>query len=445
MTDTVSIGGTAYPILRETLRLQRAVGSSYDALPCSFTVIDEAGAYSFQWGQPVIVTTTPDGAVWAGYIDSIKITLLSPGGALYHQIDCRGTSWLAQKRGLTTDYSGRNPECMVKAIITDVLSAEGVTFDSTSIPDACNYFGATTLFGASTIFTADEKVDVDYKNKTVADLLDYLADYRNKKWSIDEAKKLWFTLRTATAAPWTLTEDDCLTASLDKSGERYRNTEHLLNTSGVIDMVESFPGDGHSYTFTLIYPVHSKPSLKVNGVVVASGDIGINGLSTGKKWYWSKGTDTISQDYTASPLSSGSVLEVSYTGRYGQDVVVDDDTEIAARALIDGTSGIVESVDDINLVMNETGATAYATNLLTTFMASSQILGFRTRKAGLREGMNLTVNLPKLGLSNVDMFIITLSVCEDGPDSSGAIVYYYDVTAVTGPTARAWPTIFGGQ
>jgi hypothetical protein len=333
---------------------------------------------------------------------------------------------------------------MVKAIITGVLAAEGVTFDSTSIPDSCNYFGAGTKFGASTLFTADEKVSVDYKNKTVADLLDFLADYRSKKWSIDAALKAWFTSRTATSAPWTLTEDDCLTATLKKSGERYRNTEHLLNTSGIISMVESFPGDGSTYTFTLIYEVHQKPSLKVNGVAIAASDIGINGLSTGKKWYWSKGTNLISQDYTASPLPAGSVLEVSYVGQYGQDVTVDDDAGIAARALVDGTSGIVESVDDVSLIMNETEATTYATNLLTTFMASTQILTFRTRKSGLLEGMNLTVNLPKLGLSSVAMFITSLSISEGGPDASGAIVYYYDVSAVTGPTARAWPTILGG-
>lgn len=456
MTDSVTIGGVSYSYDQQTLSLQRAVGNSTETTPCTFTITDETGAYTFSEGQTIVVSNTVNGTSFSGYIDNVSKKWLNPGGACEHTIECKGMSWLAQKRVLTTDYSGMNPECMVKHIIDDVLAAEGVTYDSTSIPDSVNYAWAdgngnqwkvyADGNGSQKTVTSDDVIEIDYRNKTIANLFDNLADRRIKTWKLDATKKFYFRLRTAEAAPWTLTTTDIdFTAqpTLKSSGERYRNSQHLLNSNGIQDLTESFDGDGDKRTFTLVFPVHETPSINVNGIITTS--IGINGVDSNKQWYWSKGSNIISQDYSAGAIPIGSTIEITYVGEYDQDVSVSDAAQIAARKTLDQTSGIVESVDSVDNVMTETNATKYANDLLNTMMSSTLVFEFRTIRTGLKEGQNLTVNCPTFDsrLSNVQMFIASISNVPIGPDINGEILGY-DVKAVTGPLQRAWPTIFGG-
>lgn len=135
----VYISSVRYAQERKTLELVRAVGKSKATNPCRFVIKDPAGTLTFQEGQPVQVVTTPDGTVWGGYIDTAQSELMGPLGGLKWSITCKGMDCLAQFHVIMTAYTEMNPLCMIKHICDDYLAADGVTYDSTSIPDNCIY------------------------------------------------------------------------------------------------------------------------------------------------------------------------------------------------------------------------------------------------------------------------------------------------------------------
>jgi len=72
--------------------------------------------------------------------------------------------------------------------------------------------------------------------------------------------------------------------------------------------------DSITRTFLARYPLASVPTIYVDDVAVAAGDVGINGLDTGKKWYWNKGSATITHDTGQAVLTDENTLTMTYYG-----------------------------------------------------------------------------------------------------------------------------------
>src|SRR5690606_91935 len=108
-------------------------------------------------------------------------------------------------------------------------------------------------------------------------------------------------------------------------------------------LTEYKTGDGQNKTFTVGFPIAKVPTITLNDVPQT---VGIKGLESGKDWYWNKGDPVITQDNDATPLEPTDTLKIEYQGEYDIIIFVNDLADIAQRADIEETSGIVEHVED---------------------------------------------------------------------------------------------------
>lgn len=460
MADTVTIGGVTRGILRGSLDITKMLGRSGEGLPCSFTVSDETGALVIQEGTPVTVNSTEAGLIFGGFVtEAIEEEGIGNQNYKSITITCRDMAWLAQKRRHTHTYKNTTCEIVLKALCDfGELHEEGVTYTAASIPDDhvyCYADGHASQVLCYANGNASQKVahsdnlpEARFTRHRVSEILDDFADRLNYYWYFSPLKVLTFRPRTADPAPWALTKNDVYhneetaRATVRRSAEKYRNVHRVRNSNGLMNATQSFNGDGQNQTFSTAMNLHEKPILTVNGSLIDPSLIGINGLEGGKSWYWNEGQSTITQDLTQPPLRAGELLRVDYVGIYPQEVVAQDAAEIAARAALEGNSGIVEEVDDIAREMTESAAQAYASQELTTNKARTVILDFTTDRAGLAEGQALTVDNTVYGL-NTTMLIVSVGI--SGLGLCGAShKYLYRVQAVTGPLALAWAQILGG-
>jgi hypothetical protein len=129
------------------------------------------------------------------------------------------------------------------------------------------------------------------RRRYIDQVFDDLVARTGNEWHIDQTLKIYYRAPIATPAPWALTVADVLCNSeyrptLTTSPEVYRNTQHLLNSNGLMSAKQSFYGDGTTTTFNLAMPIHEKPTVKVNGNQVSPSMVGLNGVDNNKSWYW---------------------------------------------------------------------------------------------------------------------------------------------------------------
>jgi len=75
------------------------------------------------------------------------------------------------------------------------------------------------------------------------------------------------------------------------------------------ERTERFAGDGQRQTFTVEFPIANKPKITVNGFVKT---VGISSLDDGNDWYWSKGSNEVSQDLLYPAITTdGTVAKVA--------------------------------------------------------------------------------------------------------------------------------------
>src|SRR5690606_6218082 len=89
-------------------------------------------------------------------------------------------------------------------------------------------------------------------------------------------------------------------------------------------------------------------TIKVNAVPVS---VGIRDIDTGKDFYWSKGSNEITQDASAAALLDSDILQVEYIGQYEMVLMREDLDEQDDRRNIEGGSGIYESIQGDGVVL----------------------------------------------------------------------------------------------
>jgi hypothetical protein len=134
------------------------------------------------------------------------------------------------------------------------------------------------------------------------------------------------------------------------------------------------------------------------------------------------------------------------TIRYGPDLdssVTEDDTaEQAVRKAIEGGTGIYHVSEDAKEIASAAEATALAQALLRRFAIPTKIK-LAIRKAGLRAGQTVFIDLPKHGLSG-DFFIDTISLRDEGRAE-----LFYDLALLSGEhqgdVMDSWRAAFGRE
>jgi len=382
---------------------------------CSFDVRDDSGTSHFLKGQQVWVRDWNHNVVFAGVIESVEEVLLPGTTALVHSIEVTDWHYLADKRVIAEAWEDTLAGDIVKDIIADVLTYEGVT--EGTIEDGPVISECIFVYISGTEALAE------------------LAEKAGFTWWIDCDKALHFRSHLANVAPWSLTGADAMeeTITISRGNPEYRNRQYIMGGLAETDpQTEEFAGDGKTATFLLGYPVKSITSVKVNDVEKT---VGVRG-TVGMDWYYSEQQVGLTQDSGDARLLVTDILEVVYIGFYDVIAAAEASSAVSDRAAIEGSTGYVESVVVDGSIQTVVAAEELANAKLDHFAVIGYSLVFTTQREGLTPGQLLTATLPEHDINGDGLLITAVNTREE--DS----YIYYDVESISGPVDDSWTAFF---
>lgn len=272
-------------------------------------------------------------------------------------------------------------------------------------------------------------------------------------YMVDQSGFLNFNLRGAKICPWVLYSTDLLFApKVTPSGaaDLYRNQEQIYNCLTTTQITnEQHVADGTSTSWQATYPLYSAPTIVINNVTQS---IGIANVDTGKAFYWTPGTSSISQDASATKLLAGTIQTWSYTAITGRKTItLDNLAEQQRAASVEKNSGIVTNTLDgstvyglTNLAMTVAQATTYGNGLLARFsnnnainlvaVTSSDKLGSRPAP---QKGCLMPTFLPEFKINN-RFLLITRVLSTATQKGDGTLLYDYRIEATDGANLSNW-------
>lgn len=385
---------------------------------CSLQIKDLAAAFSFEYGQEVIVKEDNSDIVYGGLISVAGKSMLAPG-KLLHTLQVGDYHSLAENRMFVHAYEATSGATVAWDVL-DILITEGITI------------GQIQDDGV-----ALEMLTFNYV--TCAEALDKIAELCGYTWFINEEKKLYFVARDAYEATWDIvdgTEIRYEGTEVTNGNPEYRNIQYLQGGQAeTSELTEYFIGDGTVKTFTVGYPLAKEPHVYVN---TAEQAVGIKGLSeVAVKWEWNKGDPVVTQVATESPLAITDDLKIVYFGAFKLMCKVSQMAEITRQKVVQGFgTGKIERRDTDNSLQDLVAATDAAKAKLSKFAVIGRTLTYTTDTSGLAAGTLQTVTLTELGIVAEDLLIV--SVVMTAPE--GHVTYV--VEAVEGPVDQSWQTFF---
>lgn len=423
-----------------SLSAQMALGGR---TTCSFSVRPNvAPSWVPVVGEPVVITRDTV-TLYSGYVWSVNSRRLK--GIDYTEADvvCVDNGYIADRR-----FAGERKWANVPSgdIATDIATLD---LDSEGV-------GTTYVTDGPTIETFEV---MGYP--TAAEALTALAELSQMMWYIDENKELrWFSSSTlGYTAPFNVTADNIVSISKFESLEEYANDIIVKLPQTLLDIaIETFDTyhanyapDGSRKQFGLLYPVGAAPTVveidnSISPSVFTSKTVGIQGVDTGKDWYWSQGSNWITQDGAGTPLPATTALEVTYQG-IGASVVGETNlSEMSTRAAIEGGTGKHSRSFDQTKLLTRAQAAESATALLDTFDELPIVIEYETTTFHepnadlIRPGMRQSVFVSGIDSDSPTQEFIVRSVKfqdkERWPDHIGVIV-----ELVSGPLLQDMPAL----
>ncbi len=382
----------------------------------TMTVTDKLTLTEINIGQSVEIAN--GSTRFKGIIKEVEVYEAIPG-IVYHRIVASDNTAKADKRIVKEVYDNRTDTYIINDIITKYLSEEGVT--------------AGTIGTGATITRAV----FNYVSATKA--MDYITSLTGYSWNITIDNKLNYFDRTSYTAPFNLQDVRHSQFRHVKNANKYRNVQYIRGGKGTtatqpLEKPSPAP-DGVSRTFTLRFPLAEKPSIYINSVQVPSSDIGVNGIDTNKKWYFSYASYQITQDTTEAILTN-EVLQVTYIGLNQLFGVVDNAGQINERATIEtGTSGKYEFLSEEKSVTSSEQLLEYAGGLITKYAEIGDKITFKTEVEGFQVGQLL--NVQKILYNINDSFLITDIQMRGAGDN-----VEYSITCADNASVGGWEQFF---
>lgn len=368
------------------------------------------------------VTISLDGSpVFGGNAKIVKTK--QPNNALvwFHTVEAYGYIDHLNNHLVAEVYENQFSGDIIKDLVTNYLSGEGYT--TTNVNDG--------LVISKAVF--------NYQSFAAA--ANELSDLTGFDFYIDHSKNIYFKARDENLAPFSVTDSNHNGArdiEVINSYENYRNRQYVRAGRDITEtQSENFSGDGQRITFTALYPLAEVPTITVDtGGGAASQTVGILGLDTGKDWYWSKDEKQISQDEGGTVLATSHIMAISYKGFFPLIVIAEDTAEIAERATIENTDGVVESVIDDQNIEKLDNAVEKAQGLLRKFGKITETINFNSDTAGLLPGQLITIEIAGYQVSG-DYLIENINI-QDIP----GLGFRYSVKALSGESFGGWVDFF---
>ena len=285
------------------------------------------------------------------------------------------------------------------------------------------------------------KVLFDYAS--VARAFDQLADLIGYAWYIDCHKVLHFVARESFAAPWDIDENSKPFGSLrcTRTRAKYRNRQIIRAGKETGEpRVREFLGDGEQSTWSVEFPIAEEPLVLVGGVQQSVGVRGVDddGNPEGFAFFWQKDSNSVSQNREHARVEAPSVVRIEFRPFLSIIAQSTDDGEVAARAAIEGGTGLYEDVEDDDRIQDAGHAIEIAISRLRKYGRIACMLDISTKKGGLRPGMVQQIDLDAEGTSGG--YLIDTLEANDLGGKDGNLYYRY--RAVDGESVGGWPEFF---
>lgn len=381
---TVSIGGVNRPYLVPgSASIQWAKRGRSTA---RFKLRDVAGEYRPTIGSPVVLTdgTTTFRGLVTGFTEMRDEGILR---STSFDVHCRDYGAILDRRFVARRYPALTLASTIYAdLVATYLSGEGFNADGmegfAQIPD-----------------------DLVFDYRPLAECLSQITDLTGEDWWIggSDGKHLYATsLVTAPEAPFAIAEGSLnwRDLSTEYDSRAYRNRQHVRTAvslgSGAV--TETFTGNGSQWFFATQFVLNEAPTVTVGGVAQAVYRYGVDPYPAAG-WFWIPGGSGVQQGTQTAP-GVGVAIVVAYpSGGYTSNVITrDNSAEQAARAAIEGGSGIWESVEDARNVDNLTIAETLGDGLLDRYGEFPQTINYETDHPGLEIGMAQEATLPANGI-----------------------------------------------
>jgi len=276
----------------------------------------------------------------------------------------------------TNAFAETTSGAIVKDIIDSTLFADGITYTNQSISD-----GRLIIEAA-------------YNTQRVNDILDDLARTNGFYWYIDVDKVLWFRAMDLTnEAPFVITDDASNTADnfrlmmntlkISSPRTQYRNRLYVRGYGITDEMTDIFTADGVNTQFVCGFEIQDLLYLFVNGVPQS---FEVDSRTAVSEFMWKFGEAQVRAS-KEKVLNDGDIITIIYRGRFPLVVSAEDSGEIAARAAIEGNSGVYESIEEkqdmygFNQLQNYVNAKLIAASRIPT------VISYKTQQYGIHPAM----------------------------------------------------------
>ncbi len=367
-------------------------------------------------GMPIRILDPAGAIAFDGYVDDAEGNRPNPlDTPVGWEVSCIDYHYLADKRTFVDGFTETAAGTIVTAIIDQVLTEEGVT--------------------AGTIEAGPVLDEAVFNYVTCSRALDKLADVAVFTWWIDSFRQLHFVARSGTPTATIVSDDMKEPPPVRPQSPDYRNRQVIRGIKGYTDpQTEDFEGDGTLQSFLTSFPIGRVPTVTLNA---GAQTVGIRGLDTGDDWYWTKGSNVLSQEVTDTPIISTDALQIVYDGLFDLVAILDDDAEQTRLGAIEGSpsSGIVESVLQVTDVFGRDAAFDIGAGLLGTFGLEGLSVQFLTSRTDLSVGEYVTLDLAEMDVAS-EIFLVTAIASSDLARSE----WDYAVTLIQGSDPGSWQT-----
>jgi len=407
-------------------------------------LVDVSMTMDLQDGQQIQIYDDFAMLIFAGFLLYPKKHVPLAKNAWYYDIECVDNHQIADRWLVAKTYTNVSAQDIAADLLQTYLIPEGVTLGAI---DGVSLLPANELYPSNTLFPFQASVLLERASfprvGTVSDALNELSELTGYSWYIDYDKKFYFTPRNFFTSPFGITTTSSVTnVQVRQDRSQYRNRQYIrggLSQTDEISLERPTPQpDGVSRAFITRFPLADKPKIFINSVEVSPADIGINGLDTGKKYYYRYNENVIIQDGSQTVLVSTDVLQVTYKGLVALALVAQDVDAIASRSVVEGGTGVYERIDVDESISSRQEALDVANGKLTKYTKILRELTYDTYTSGLAAGQLQTITLPEYNISSTDFLIDKVTISE--LDGAGRLVY--TVHAIDGETFGGWQKFY---
>lgn len=420
-------------ILIDTMHIIQRMSQAATA---EFTFRDPVGTTHLQVGNEVLIYTSgplpplppsnsggfPYTRIFGGSIDDITESTEMALPTVRADVKCNDFSEILDKRIVGKYYTAAfgSLGIIVQDIVNSYLAQDGIHYNQVDGDPGINV--GPQLF----------------QWITARQVFNQLSNLTGWDFQIDYYKELRFFPKQSGigASPFTLVDNDKnpIAESVMARAYRgkYRNKQGVRSSAQTSPLWQDIfsaalpgpypsnpqPPDGVRFDFITLFFINQAPIINVNGTQVAASRVimlsQVAGAAPGSwDWYWIPNGAGVFQNQGNPRLKSTDVLTVNYQAQLSPIIWVSCAAEIAARAAIEGNSGIYEDVQDVPNITDPTALKQYATALLNRYGCSNGIpreVKYKTYRDGLFVGQLQNINLSEPLVAALNYFITQVEI-----------------------------------